>query len=98
MEDAATAEISRGQIWHWIRSAKGKLDDGRPITKELFLSLVPEELAKIRASLGEDLYSRGDYKKASEMFTELILDDEFVEFLTLPAYQYIASKDSINNK
>ncbi len=92
MEDAATAEISRGQIWHWIRSNKGVLDDGRKVSKELFSSLVPEELRKIRDSLGEEVYSRGKYEKAAEMFSSQILDDSFVDFLTLPAYDYVVGE------
>ena len=55
MEDAATAEISRSQVWQWIRSPKGKLDDGRKVTKEMVAGMIPEELAKIREYLGPDL-------------------------------------------
>jgi malate synthase len=89
MEDAATAEISRAQIWHWIRSPKGVLDDGRKVTKELFRSLVPEELAKIRQMLGEQGFASGRYPEAARMFEELTLADEFRDFLTLPAYEYV---------
>ena len=89
MEDAATAEISRSQIWQWIRSPKGKLDDGRKITKELVSALVPEELVKVRAYLGEAGWAAGKYEQAAEMFERLSLADEFVEFLTLPAYELI---------
>ena len=89
MEDAATAEISRGQIWHWIRSDKGILEDGREITKQLFSELVPQELKKIQNSIDKELYSRGKYGEAAKMFSQLILDDSFVEFLTLPAYEYV---------
>jgi len=53
MEDAATAEISRAQIWHWIRSPLGILDDGRKVTRELFRDLVPQELEKVRQLLGD---------------------------------------------
>ena len=59
MEDAATAEISRAQIWHWIRSPHGVLDDGRKVTKELFRELVPQELAKVREMLGDKGYAAG---------------------------------------
>ena len=58
MEDAATAEISRSQVWQWIRSPKGKLDDGRKITKEMVAGMIPEELAKIRDLLGTDVRRR----------------------------------------
>ena len=89
MEDAATAEISRSQIWQWIRSPKGKLDDGRKITKEMISSMVPQELPKIKEYLGEAGWTAGKYEEAAKMFEELCLNDNFVEFLTLPAYDRI---------
>ncbi|HEY4372753.1 MAG TPA: malate synthase A [Burkholderiales bacterium] len=89
MEDAATAEISRSQIWQWIRSPKGKLDDGRKITKEMISAMVPEELPKIREYLGEAGWNAGKYEEAAKLFEDLCLNDEFVEFLTLPAYERI---------
>jgi malate synthase len=89
MEDAATAEISRSQIWQWIRSPKGKLDDGRKITKAMVIAMVPEELAKVRAYVGEDVWKAGKYEQAAAMFNELSVSDDFVEFLTLPAYELI---------
>jgi malate synthase len=89
MEDAATAEISRSQIWQWIRSPKGVLEDGRKVTVELFRQIVKEELPKIREYVGDELYESRDYKKASELFDELTSTEEFVEFLTLPAYKAI---------
>ena len=73
MEDAATAEISRSQIWQWIRSPKGVLDDGRKITKEMVLALVPEELTKVRAYLGEAGWNRGQYEQAAKLFEDLSL-------------------------
>jgi malate synthase len=88
MEDAATAEISRAQIWHWIRSPLGILNDGRKVTKELFSSLIPEELDKIKEMLGTG-YQNGKYAEGAKMFEKLTLDEEFVEFLTLPAYEEI---------
>jgi len=93
MEDAATAEISRAQIWHWIRSPHGILEDGRKVTKELFQSLVPQELGKVREMLGEKGYSSGKYAEGARMFEELTLAEEFVEFLTLPAYEYVTAHE-----
>ena len=93
MEDAATAEISRAQIWHWLRSAHGVLDDGRKVSKELFRELVPQELAKVRQMLGEKGYAAGKYEEGAKMFEELTLADEFVEFLTLPAYDYVTAHE-----
>jgi malate synthase len=88
MEDAATAEISRSQVWQWIRSPKGKLDDGRKVTKELVAQMLPEEMAKIRALLGP-AYALGKYDAAATIFAELVNNDTFVDFLTLPAYALI---------
>ena len=84
MEDAATAEISRSQVWQWIRSPKGLLEDGRKVTAELVNQLVPEELAKIKAGGFE-----GHFDRAAEIFTQMSTQDEFAEFLTLPLYEEI---------
>jgi malate synthase len=88
MEDAATAEISRSQVWQWIRSPKGKLDDGRKVTKAMVASMIPEEMEKIRALLGAG-FGDGRYDEAAAIFAELVDNDTFVEFLTLPAYEKI---------
>src|SRR2546430_5536956 len=88
MEDAATAEISRSQVWQWIRSAKGKLDDGRKVSKEMVAALIPEEMQKIRALLGP-AFGEGRYDEAAGIFADLVNNDVFVEFLTLPAYERI---------
>jgi malate synthase len=88
MEDAATAEISRSQVWQWIRSPKGVLDDGRKVTKEMVAAMIPEEMAKIREYLGA-AYADGKYDDAAKIFADLVNDDTFVEFLTLPAYERI---------
>jgi malate synthase len=93
MEDAATAEISRAQIWQWIRSPLGKLDDGRKVTKELFRELVPQELEHVREILGEQQYGAGKYEEGAKMFEELTLREDFVEFLTLPAYDYLIAHE-----
>ncbi len=88
MEDAATAEISRSQIWQWIRSPKGVLEDGRKVTAELFRQLLAQELPKVKTYLGEMAYGAGKYEEAARLFEKLIVGD-YVEFLTLPAYQQI---------
>lgn len=85
MEDAATAEISRSQVWQWIRSEKGKLEDGRKITAELVKSMVPGELAKVKEIAG----SGATYDEAAKIFTEMSTSDSFAEFLTLPLYERI---------
>ncbi len=87
MEDAATAEISRSQIWQWIRSPKGVLDDGRKVTVELFRELQAAEVAKLKAEYGSRWTKQ--YEDAAGMFDLLTTSDDFVEFLTLPGYDYI---------
>ena len=87
MEDAATAEISRSQIWQWIRSPRGVLDDGRKVTKELFWKLLAEELQRIRNLLGPAAWSAGRYEDAAQLFGQMTTSDEYVEFLTLPGYE-----------
>jgi malate synthase len=79
MEDAATAEIARSQIWQWIHHDKGVLSDGRPVTESLYLQLLDEELAKLPAS-------GLPYGEAAALLTELVTQSEFCEFLTLPGY------------
>jgi malate synthase len=89
MEDAATAEISRSQIWQWIRSPNGVLDDGRKVTKELFRQLLPQELGKVRSLLGEVEWQGGEYEEAAKLFDEITTSDNYVEFLTLPGYEWL---------
>jgi malate synthase len=82
MEDAATAEISRSQVWQWIRSPKGVLDDGRKVTAEMVRAMIPEELAKIKAGGFAGLFDR-----AAQIFEQMSTQDAFAEFLTLPLYE-----------
>jgi malate synthase len=89
MEDAATAEISRAQVWQWIRHPGGVLEDGRRITSELTRSLLAEEMEKIRAASGGETFAAGRFDDAARLFLELITSKEFTEFLTLPAYAYL---------
>jgi malate synthase len=93
MEDAATAEISRSQIWQWIRSPKGVLADGRKVTRELVRQLLPEELARVRTLLGEQAWKAGRYEAAASMFERLTTGDEYVEFLTLPGYDWLTRNE-----
>lgn len=89
MEDAATAEISRSQIWQWMRSPKGVLDDGRKVTKDMFRKMLPEELARVRRELGEEAWKAGRYEQAAKLFDEITTSDDYVEFLTLPGYEWL---------
>lgn len=81
MEDAATAEISRAQIWQWIRHGK--------YSQEIVLKILSEELKKIELSVGAALYCSGKYELANQILTNIITSHEFVEFITLPAYSYL---------
>jgi malate synthase len=85
MEDAATAEISRSQIWQWIHNDV-PLDDGRLVTQDLTERLIDEELSKIRAATGEG-FDAERYGQAVALFTEVALADNFADFLTIPAYE-----------
>jgi malate synthase len=89
MEDAATAEISRSQVWQWIHRDAGALPDGRKVTVDLVRQLTGEELEKIKAAVGEQRYSGGHYRRATELFDRLVSSETFEEFLTLPGYQYL---------
>jgi malate synthase len=89
MEDAATSEISRTQVWQWLRHG-AKLDDGRAVTAELVRAFIPEELAKIRSLVGDARYDGGHFKLASELFERLATSERLEEFLTLVAYEHLS--------
>jgi len=85
MEDAATAEISRSQVWQWIRSTKGVLDDGRKVSDAMVRAMIPEELVKVKSLVGDG----ATYDRAAQIFEEMSTSDSFAEFLTLPLYEEI---------
>ena len=89
MEDAATAEISRTQVWQWIHHPKGVLDDGRNVTLELFRSVLKEEIEKIRHDVGDQRFATIKYGLASELFDQIISNPDLDEFLTLKAYEFL---------
>ena len=89
MEDAATAEIARSQVWQWIRH-RAELDDGRQVTLELALGIQDSELASLRESLGDDAYDAGRYAEAAELFRQVALSADLAEFLTIPALERIS--------
>ena len=89
MEDAATAEISRAQVWQWIHHDQGVLEDGTEVTEELFRKVLDEELEKIKDIVGEDRWENDEFGNASDLFARISTDDEFVEFLTLPGYELL---------
>jgi len=88
MEDAATAEISRSQIWQWVHHG-AKLDDGRTVTRELVRQVLDQETAKIRDRVGEQTWQEGRPAETREIFERVALAPELIEFLTLPAYEYL---------
>jgi len=88
MEDAATAEISRSQLWQWIRSPRGVLDDGRKVTLELFRAVLAEELARLAREGGA---SGARHDEAGRLLDRLVAADEFAEFLTEPAYELLTA-------
>jgi malate synthase len=94
MEDAATAEISRAQVWQWVHHG-AKLDDGREITADLVRELETSELEKIRQEIGDDEWfeKEGRPDLSRELFETVALSDEFVEFLTLPAYERLGENE-----
>ena len=87
MEDAATAEISRSQVWQWIRH-RAKLEDGRLVSSELVKQTTQAVLAELEQKLGKR-YADGHFTLASELFLSMMTGDDFPEFLTLAAYQHI---------
>ena len=90
MEDAATAEISRAQVWQWIKH-QAKLDDGSTVSPERFRTVVAEEMDRVRAEIGDARFASGKFTEARELFERLSLAPRFEEFLTLPAYELVTT-------
>ncbi len=88
MEDAATAEISRAQVWQWLH-LKARLDDGRAVTPALFEATLADEMEKVAAAVGAQAFEGGRFEEAIELFAKMSLSPTFEEFLTLPAYRLI---------
>ena len=89
MEDAATAEISRAQLWQWAKYG-ARMDDGTPITAATVAAAIPSVLEKLKQRIGEKAFASGRFELAARMFQEMTASEEFPEFLTIPAYQHIA--------
>ncbi|MFO1083393.1 MAG: malate synthase A [Reyranellaceae bacterium] len=92
MEDAATAEISRAQVWQWLRHGQ-TLEDGRAITAELVRTIVREENDRARARIGDEAYAQSRYEDAARLMLDLVEGSTFEEFLTLPAYDRIVAEE-----
>ena len=89
MEDTATAEISRAQVWQWTHHPSAALADGRKITMDLYRRWVAAELEKIRALVGAETYAGGQFALAAQLFDQLVTAPDFIEFLTLIAYDHL---------
>ena len=88
MEDAATAEISRAQVWQW-RHHGVELTSGERVTTELVRRLIGEEMERVRAEVGEARFAGGKFREATELFERLSVADQFEDFLTVPAYRQL---------
>jgi malate synthase len=88
MEDAATSEIARSQVWQWVRH-RARLAEGPEVTPELVARIEEEELARIRELIGTDAYAQSRFPEARQIFHRVATSEEFVDFLTLPAYELI---------
>ena len=89
MEDAATAEISRTQVWQWLHHPRGVLEDGRQVDPDLVKSVMQAEMNKIHAAIGDDAFDRGRYRLAASLFEDIIVSEELDDFLTLRAYEHL---------
>lgn len=89
MEDAATAEISRSQIWQWIHHPNAVLSDGRKVTGQLVRGMFSEQLSRLRQSLTPEQFDRGCYNLASNLIEQIVLRDQFTEFMTLAGYEHL---------
>jgi len=88
MEDAATAEISRAQIWQWIKY-QAELESGIIVTPKFFERALQEEMERVKDEVGAETYASGRFPEAIALFRDISLSEEFVEFLTVPAYRLI---------
>jgi malate synthase len=89
MEDAATAEISRTQVWQWIHNSRGSLEDGRKVSVAMVRQMIQEELQRIRGERGGERFDRGHFTQATKLFDDLVCNKELDEFLTLNAYELL---------
>ncbi len=94
MEDAATAEISRSQIWQWLHN-EATLDSGETVTRELVERVVDEEYAALREAVGEEAFAAGAWEAARRLFVQCALDPSFPDFLTLPAYVEVLRSETV---
>ncbi|MFO0589912.1 MAG: malate synthase A [Polyangiaceae bacterium] len=96
MEDAATAEISRAQVWQWLHFGS-TLDDGQTVTPALFAKVVEEEMERVRREVGEERYTKGRFDGARELFVKLSTASKFEDFLTVPAYEVLLKDEPVTS-
>jgi malate synthase len=89
MEDTATAEIARSQVWQWVHSPKGSLSDGRELTLDLVRTWMTEEMDKIEEAVGAEAFRAGRFEQAASLFEKLVSEEAFVDFLTWIAYDHL---------
>ena len=89
MEDAATAEISRAQVWQWVHHETGILDEGRNITYGYFKALMREEMDNIQKQVGADAFDQGHFRQAAQLMDDITGQNHFVQFLTAEDYEHI---------
>jgi len=89
MEDAATAEISRSQLWQWLHQDNGRLPDGRKVSAEWLRELFRQQVAKLRSTAGAEPLVRENYERAGKLIEEIVLKEEFTEFMTLVGYEHL---------
>jgi malate synthase len=89
MEDAATAEISRTQLWQWVHQPTGVLADGRRITPELIRARFQDQMTKMRETVGAEHFDRGKYGQARTLIEEIVLKNDFTDFMTLVGYEHL---------
>jgi malate synthase len=89
MEDSATAEISRAQLWQWVHHPNAILSDGRKVTAELVHGVFDEQMKKLEQMVGPERFLQGNYPLAREVIERIVLRDEFTEFMTLVGYEHL---------
>jgi malate synthase len=89
MEDAATAEISRSQVWQWVHHPNATLADGREVTEELVHGFFNQEVAKLEARVGHEAFRAGSYEKARQIIEDIVMRPDFTEFMTTVGYEHL---------
>ncbi|MEE9211768.1 MAG: hypothetical protein V3U29_03845, partial [Phycisphaeraceae bacterium] len=89
MEDAATAEISRSQLWQWLHNANATLNDGRPVTMQLVHNMFNQQMDKLKSRVGDDAFTGGHYEQARRIIEDITTENAFTQFMTLVGYEHL---------